>query len=108
MNDYSFNRFTELACAFPPSLGLRGAMTSILDLTWCAGLRNRVFCPTKADAARLVMKAAMRRSDSQGRGNRARRRIQNLSTQFMRVSEPGPVSSDTTGTSVRARTHVRG
>jgi hypothetical protein len=64
----------ELACLFPPDLGLKGACTTIADLPsryrWPA-------YPSKWLAVRTIVKANLERDIAHGQGNRAKLRIAN-------------------------------
>lgn len=63
---------TLLAIAFPPSKGLRGALTRLCDLAR-PNYRTPLLFGRK-EAAKLVLRANMEQAEASGHGNRAGRR----------------------------------
>lgn len=75
-----------LAVAFPPQLGLRGACTTLLDLT-----RNGYHRPhymTRRAAAWLILRRNLESANADGSGNRAARREAALALAAMPPAAP--------------------
>ena len=70
MSDYLASARAALAVAFPPALGLKGAMTTLADLCRYA-YRLPEF---KARAVTLCIARNFEHAESYGHGNRAKRR----------------------------------
>jgi hypothetical protein len=70
----------DLAIAFPPSMGMNGACSTIADL--CRYFRAGIGYPSKALAVRSVMQAEFWRQMAHGHGNRAARRQAQLEADF--------------------------
>lgn len=86
------NAIFDLAVAFMPSAGYRGACTTVADVSR-HGLNpfHLGTTPNKEAAVRLIAAAAMERMEGYGHGNRAWRRAKKLPlTAFRRVSRNLP------------------
>jgi hypothetical protein len=70
----------ELAVAFPPKCGFRGACTTIADVSRHGLYAGHLgLTPTKRAAVRLIIMAHMQNNEATGHGNRAKRRMVQVS-----------------------------
>jgi len=68
------SNLVQLAIYFPPYAGLKGACTTIADVSKMRG----IVWPSKYDAVHTIMLANMERAEAYGHGNKAERRKQRL------------------------------
>ena len=70
----TFPATIELACPFPPDRGLRGACTTIADLSRQRGL----LYPSKWLAIHTIIRANMERFEAAGKGQKSAHRLRRL------------------------------